>query len=113
MHEMAVVQSVLDITLRAAKENEAQRVTKIRIKMGEFSDVVPQILREYFAIAAQGTLAEGAQLELTRTPLVIRCRSCGWEGQVERQSLTCRECGSRNFAMVTGREFYVESLEAE
>lgn len=113
MHEMAVVQSVLNITLDAARKNQAERVTKIRIKMGEFSDVVPQILREYFSIAAQGTLAEGAELELTRTPLIIRCRSCGWEGQVDRQSLVCRDCGSRSFAMVTGREFYVESLEAE
>lgn len=113
MHEMAVTQSVLNLALRAARDHGAKRILAVHIKMGEYSDVIPQILEECFTLAAKGTPAQGARLEITRLPLVIRCRDCGWEGQVPVRQPACLGCGSRNFALVGGREFYLDRLEAE
>ena len=113
MHEMAVTQSVLDISLRAGREAGASRIKEIRICMGEYSDVVPSVLREYFQIAAKGTMAEEAEIILRRTPVVMRCRACGWSGPVDKLHIRCAACGGTNLALISGREFYVESLEAE
>lgn len=113
MHEMAIVQSVLNIALEAGSSGGAQRITRIRIKMGEYSDVVPVILREYFAVAARGTMAEGAELVLGRVPVTMRCRGCGWSGPVDKLRIRCGGCGGTELTLLTGREFYVESLEAE
>lgn len=113
MHEMAIVQSVLDIALSAAEKAGAGRVTQINIKMGEYSDVVPAVLRDYFAVAARGTLAQGARIALTRIPVTMRCRSCGWQGPVDKLHICCGGCGGGDLALLTGREFYVESLEAD
>lgn len=113
MHEMAITQSVLNIALEAGRQGGAARITAIRIKMGAYSDVVPAILKEYFAVAAKGTMAEGAQLQITRIPVTMRCRACGWQGAVDKLHIRCGRCGGADLSLLTGREFYVESLEAE
>lgn len=113
MHEMAITQSVLNIALEAAEQAGAKRITAIRIKMGEYSDVVPVVLRDYFAVAAQGTAAQGAVLELERLPVTMRCRSCHWQGRVDKRHIRCPDCGGTDLKLLTGREFYVESIEAE
>lgn len=113
MHEMAITQSVLNIALEAGKKAGAGRITAVRIRMGEYSDVVPSVLREYFAVAARGTPAEGAVIEIQRLPVTMRCRDCAWRGRVDKLRICCPRCGGTDLALLTGREFYVESLEAE
>ncbi|MDO4284296.1 MAG: hydrogenase maturation nickel metallochaperone HypA [Eubacteriales bacterium] len=113
MHEMAVTQSVLNIALTEGKKAGARRIREIRIRMGAYSDVVPSVLREYFRIAAAGTIAEGAEIVLTRVPVTMRCRSCGWQGEVDKFHIACGDCGGTDLQLLTGREFLVESLEAE
>lgn len=113
MHEMSIVQSMLGIALRAGEDAGAKRIREIRVKMGEYSDVVPAIMREYFAVAAKGTICEGAEIRITRIPVTMRCRACGWLGGVDRLHIACGGCGGTSLTLITGREFYVESLEAE
>lgn len=113
MHEMGVIQNVLRITEDAAEKGNAKKILKIHIRMGEYSDVVPEILREYFEIAAKGTVAEGAEIVLSRVPAVMRCRTCHWEGPVKHGHVVCADCGSTDLTLISGREFIVESLEAE
>ncbi len=113
MHEMAITESVLKIALTEAARAGAARVTGIRIRMGAYSDVVPAVLRDYFAVAARGTAAEGAALSFVRVPVTMRCRACGWQGTVDKLHIHCGGCGGTDLALLTGREFYVESLEAE
>lgn len=113
MHEMAIIQNVLDISCRAAREGDAKRITAIRIRMGDYCGVVPQILREYFAIAAAGTLADGAELDLQRIPVTMRCRTCRWQGEVDPHRVTCAVCGSADLQLLSGREFFVDSIEVE
>ena len=113
MHEMAIVQSMLNIALRAGEDAGAKRVKEIRVKMGEFSDVVPVVIREYFAVAAKGTICEGAEIKITRIPVTMRCRTCGWQGGVDKRHIVCGGCGGTSLSLISGREFYVESLEAE
>ena len=43
----------------------------------------------------------------------MRCRACGWEGAVDKRHITCGGCGGVALTLLTGREFYVESLEAD
>ena len=113
MHEMSIVQSMLNIALRAGEDAGAKCIKEIRVKMGEYSDVVPVVMREYFAVAAKGTICEGAQIVITRIPVTMRCRTCGWQGGVDKLHIVCGGCGGTSLSLISGREFYVESLEAE
>lgn len=113
MHEMAITQSILDIALSEAAKHRASKVEKIRICIGEYSGVVPQLIQEYYNIISEGTPAERAELVLTKIPVTVLCKDCGKESRIDKRKVRCPACGSVRLKLLTGREFYVESLEVE
>lgn len=113
MHEMAIAQGILDIVLEAAAENDAAAVVRIKLQVGEMTEVVPEALTFCFAALAAGTAAAAAELEVEVMPLVGRCRDCGREFRVERFRFLCPGCGSAGVEIVSGRELRVEHLEVE
>lgn len=113
MHEMAITQSIYTIVLRAGTEAGVKKIHSLKIRMGDYSEIVPSLVQEYFAILAKGGIAEGAQIEFIRVPLTVRCRTCGWQGEIDKRHIACRNCGGTDLELKTGREFYVESIEAD
>ena len=63
MHELAITQSMIDLIDREAKDKGFQKVLAIRLRVGEYSGLVPECLLEFFPIAAKGSIAEGAELK--------------------------------------------------
>lgn len=47
MHELAITQSILEIALKAAGEQNASRIRVISLVMGPFSGVVPECVQMY------------------------------------------------------------------
>lgn len=113
MHELAITESILRIAVDEAQKHGANKVLSIRIKVGDFSGVVPQLIQEYYNIVSKATAAEGAELIIDRVPVTIKCLDCGKECIIDRAKIKCPGCGSINIKMVTGREFYVDSMEVE
>ena len=113
MHELAITQSILDISRKAAEEHGAKRIKRVLIKLGQYSGVVPQCIQYYFDVISKGTVAEGAVLDIQRLPVVILCHSCGQESPIDRLNVSCPLCGSTDLKLIQGREFYIESMEVE
>lgn len=113
MHELAITESILRIALQAAEENKAKRILEIRIKIGAYSGVVPQYIQEYFNIVSQDTIAREAKLSIETVPARVECGSCGEITEVERFRIKCGHCGSTDVRLISGREYYVDSLEVE
>lgn len=113
MHELAITKSILDIAEQAAREHQVRRVRQVRIKLGDYSGVVPQCIQYYFDIISKGTVAEGAELRMERLPVIMRCQDCLWQGEVDKYHIQCPDCGGKELKLLQGREFYVESLEVD
>jgi len=113
MHELAITQGILGIALDEAAKRNVSRVISIKIMIGDFSGIVPQLIQEYYNIASRGTVAENAALILERVPVTIRCLSCGAVSTVSKTFVKCSVCGSEQIKMLTGREFNVDSMEVE
>ena len=113
MHELAVTEQILDIALKAAKEQNAVRIRAIRVRMGPFAGIVPECVQMYLDVLAKGTMAEGAQVEARTAPLRVLCRECGRESEITREHIACPFCGSLRLKTLSGREFMVESLEVD
>lgn len=113
MHELALTERMLELALKAAEQNGAERILRINIRLGVLSGVIPSCVEYYFRLQSRGTIAEGAELAMTAEPLRIRCRACGQESASDRTLLACPVCGSEDFQLLSGREYYVESLVAE
>ena len=113
MHELALTEGIIAIVEQEARKSGFSRVLEITLRVGEFSGVIPDCLREFFPIASKGTAAEGAALVIEPIPAAFRCQSCGFEGPLPRHTACCPACGSEAIRMVSGREFFVENLKVE
>ena len=113
MHELSITQSILDIVERHAIAAGAQQVTHIRLVIGDLTSFVPDSIQFYFDILSQGTRAAGATLELDRRPGQIRCGGCGQVyAPTDGQIWVCPSCNALGGELITGKELYVESIEA-
>ncbi len=113
MHELVIVEGILDVVIPEVKKHDAKKILSIRLKVGELSGVIPECVHEYFGIAAKGTMAEGAKVVIEPLPVRIRCPDCGRESEIHKGTDSCPVCGSRRFRIISGREYYIESVEAE
>lgn len=113
MHEMALAEGILDIALDYAEKNEAKKISKISLLLGEMAGVETEALEFSFASLVKGTIAEEAELLLHRVPLVGRCQKCGRKMHIEHYNFICPACKQGVLEIVSGREMQVEYLEVD
>ena len=113
MHELGLTKNVIDLVAKEAEKYGFTRTLELRMKLGEYSDVVPEYIVDLFPLASKGTVAEGAELLFERVPGRFQCRGCGYEGTVDRKKACCPACGGTALTMTAGREFFVDSLKVE
>lgn len=111
MHERAVTQSVLDISLRHAERAEASKVLDIYLVIGQLSSMVDESIQYYWDIISADTLAEGANLHFKRIAAVFECKDCGELFAPDGKDYVCPACESTAFGILRGEEFYVEAIE--
>lgn len=114
MHELAVTEGILAVVLRHAASGRASRVVTVRLRIGGLSDLSEEWLARYFAWLARGTVAEGARIEVERTPVIFRCGPCEKTFSVDLKTakdIPCPFCGGNDISLVSGREFFVREIE--
>lgn len=104
MHELSLVESILQIVDEYAVKEGFARVTALRLSCGKLSCVVPQALSFAFEVQSKGTRAEGAVLELQVLPAAIHCLACAKDVAVDRFEAQCPECRGHEVFLVKGTE---------
>lgn len=126
MHEFSTAVGIVETITKVAKENNATRIKKVELVVGEFSMLNNEQLKFAFEIAAEGTLAEKAELIIEGQKGEIDCKDCGFKGPVETQKkdvdhfvvdlvniFECPKCKSNNTKISGGRDIYVKNIEVE
>ncbi|NLI93080.1 MAG: hydrogenase maturation nickel metallochaperone HypA [Peptococcaceae bacterium] len=113
MHEYPITEQIVKIASEKAKENNARRVTRITLVVGEYSGFIGESIQMYFDIISKGTLCEGAVLEMENVKAKWRCPSCGIDYIRKPLSFACPQCGQDGEPTTIGKEFYVKNLEVE
>lgn len=91
MHESGLSEAIVAAALKRAGDRP---ITGLRVRVdGHPVDV--GVVRTGFELAAMGTLAEGAWLDLAVSPMSMRCRECGHTGPVNDHlaMVACVACG--------------------
>lgn len=110
MHELAVTESILEITLRHAEEAEAVAVTDIHLVIGALSTIVDESVQFYWDIISEESIAAGSRLHFRRIPGRMECQACGHTYN-PTDSLVCPVCDSEHVRIVAGEEFYLEAID--
>lgn len=108
MHELAITESMVE----AIRERTGDaRVARVFLEIGKLSCVEPEAVRFCFELAAKGTGAEGAILEIEEIPARARCRDCGAEDVELEGALPLCRCGSADLAIVAGDRLRLTAVE--
>jgi hydrogenase nickel incorporation protein HypA/HybF len=113
MHELAITESILEITLRHAEQAQVKRVTDLYLVIGQLASIVDDSVQFYWDIISKDTPAEGAQLHFRRLPIELVCLNCSKRYMPAGEDFACPDCHSEQIKVVAGEEFFLESIEVE
>ncbi len=111
MHEVSIMMSIMGTALDVAKKNNAQKIKKITIEIGEKSGVVKDSLEFAFETVVKDTIANQSELEIISFPFKGECLNCG-HIFLSDQFLICDKCGNLG-KMISGNELRIKSIEVE
>jgi hydrogenase nickel incorporation protein HypA/HybF len=114
MHELPVTESILRVVLMHASRNDVQKITTIHLEVGEMSDLEDEWMQRYFEYVAKDTVAAEAKLDILRKPVVMQCEDCETSFPVNIRAageIFCPDCGGKNHKLISGREYFIKSIE--
>jgi hydrogenase nickel incorporation protein HypA/HybF len=117
MHELSIAESLIKIIGEEMAKHGLKKLHTVKIVYGQISAIVPEALETAFEILTVNTPFAGAKMEIEVKPMVVRCRQCGQEfspSQEERLIMPCPQCATElGHEIISGRELYIENIEAE
>lgn len=79
MHEWSIAEAVCRSALELARAERARRVVGLRIRVGELAQLDLEILREAVRALAEGTILQGAKIEIEVERAEMHCNKCGYK----------------------------------
>lgn len=113
MHELSITEGLLKLAISKAIEAGGSRITALHVVIGDFSAIMDDSVSFYWDMITAETIAAGSTLDFVRKPATIRCHACNIEYQPPRGDLLCPQCGGAQVSILTGDEFFLESIEIE
>jgi hydrogenase nickel incorporation protein HypA/HybF len=107
MHELGITNGIVEF---CAERAGTERVTRVRLEIGQLSSLLPDAVRFCFDVCAKDTLVEGALLEIIETPGRAICRDCNCEVAMTQVFGRCG-CGSANLRVIAGDEMKIREME--
>ena len=104
MHELSLACSIIDIIEEYATRHDFERVNTVALTCGRLSCVEHSCLEFAFKLQAQGTPADGADLDLTLLPVVIYCAACEQQFEVDLYPSLCPQCNHGDIVLRGGTE---------
>lgn len=107
MHELGLCEGIVEAALRHA---DGRRIRAVSVRIGGHP-VDPAVVDQGFRLAALGTVAEDARLDLVQEPMLARCRDCGATAPADGLSLVgCRACGGVDIEVTGAETAVLESI---
>jgi hydrogenase nickel incorporation protein HypA/HybF len=113
MHERSLVKALLRQVEDVAAEHPDSRVVSIRVRIGEFSGVEPQLLASAYHDLITDTPFRDAALDLKQVALEAVCELCGNQFGIKRFDFQCDNCGSLRLTIRGGEEMLLDSVTME
>jgi hydrogenase nickel incorporation protein HypA/HybF len=110
VHELGLCEGILDAVQRRAA---GRRVTRVRVRVGAQHRVVPSAFDQSFALVSQGTVADGAAVDLVVVPVRVKCLDCGHEAEAADPLAACPACGGLDLDTNGGDELILEAIHVE
>ncbi|MER7134095.1 hydrogenase maturation nickel metallochaperone HypA [Streptosporangium saharense] len=108
LDEYGVAEEILTALEERAR---GRRVRRARVHAGVMLRVTERDLNRAFARVAEGSLAEGARVELFVVPAQLICRRCGQTAAAFAPHTVCVECDGTDVETVGGDDLFLDSVQ--
>jgi hydrogenase nickel incorporation protein HypA/HybF len=108
MHERGIAEAVVNAVERRAG---GHRVRRARVRVGVLLHISEPALNQAFIMVSDGTVADGAHLDVVTEPARLACRSCGRTTTSDRLPAACPECGGTDLELQSGDGLVLESVQ--
>lgn len=115
MHEMSLVQSIMNIVEEERARHNLGPVVRVTLMNGRLAGAVTDALTFAWEALRLGTELEGCELKVVEVPLKVVCGRCKKEFLPEDTLyMPCPHCGLEfGHEVVEGKELYVANIEAD
>lgn len=124
MHEASVTADIVDAVLQELKNYKVTKVNEVTIVVGDLTQLGTEQMQFAWEVLTDGNILKGSRLTIKPQPVVLRCRSCGFEGPAKTVDfgegssdhnipvLSCPDCGGK-VDVIEGSACRIESFDIE
>lgn len=111
VHELGLSEAIVEATLRRA---DGRRVSSVRVRIGGHR-VDPDVINQGFQLAAVGTPAEDATVDVVLEPQTVHCRGCNYSAGVDDHlaMVACPRCGGVDVEVTGIDQAVLESITVD
>ncbi|HOQ09957.1 MAG TPA: hydrogenase maturation nickel metallochaperone HypA [Syntrophomonadaceae bacterium] len=114
MHELTLMQSVLQTVEQDAAQHGINRINKVKLVIGQLTMALPDSLIFAFEALKPGTMFSDASLIIEERHAQCTCHSCQQEYKLDDYfQFVCPTCGSTDIEVEGGKELYIDYYEGD
>lgn len=113
MHELSLAEGILEIVEQTAAAEQARKVRRIVLEIGELAAVEADALRFCLDAVLAGSIADGAALDIVDVAGRGRCSRCGAEATLAERHAPCPRCAHYGLEVIAGDRMRVQAIEIE
>jgi hydrogenase nickel incorporation protein HypA/HybF len=113
MHELSLIENVLDLALEQARQHEAETIETITLRIGSLAGVDPDALAFAFEVVKAGSIAAAAELVIEAVPAQCFCAECACVFAAADGCCECPSCGTISRDLRQGKELQLLSLQLQ
>ncbi len=111
MHELSIVQGIVDIAQKETQKHHGKRVDAIHLVIGDLAGIEFNSLEFAWPIACQGTVLEHAEKHITKVEGKGICLECNTPFKMLNFFDSCPNCDSPFKNIISGKELKIKYLE--
>ena len=111
--EPDATQSILEKVLFKARELNVKHIASVHIAIGEITELNRDSIQSHWNELSKNTTAEGSQIRFHIVIAEVQCMACFQKYHPQGGEIHCPNCGSYGAKIVSGEEFYLESIETD
>ena len=110
MHETSLVRRLLLQVREIVTDNHAESAAEILVEIGPLAGVEIEQVMSAFEQLVKDVSPMSTRLTVHEVPLIVRCRDCNRESELNDFVFRCHECSSGRVQVVRGDEFRLVSV---
>ena len=92
---------------------KSPQIRELHVKIGRLSGVEAHYLQNCYEVFRAGTVCENADLVIHTQEIVVKCKNCGFSGDLTQNDFSCPSCKSSEISVIDGEDMYLMRLVIE